>query len=170
MVDQALELEAFEPAITLKFWLLAAFIIAFWLYSAGGHSHPPPTEPLPTRRVPITFTIPIQPFLTSLPRRLSFIAVYISILFLQLMEGRWVLQTTFLFAGMFFEGFPGYGEVPSWVFVVYCVDAALVGCFVVFVVGFGLVIVVTQVLAIFELTGSRYLIRREQPENFSKSG
>ncbi|KAL2060894.1 hypothetical protein VTL71DRAFT_8946 [Oculimacula yallundae] len=151
MPEYNLEQNAIEHASTSKFWLFAVSIIAFWIFTAVTPPQPP-FVPITTSQVPFNFTTRIQPFITNPLRRRALVVVYIGILCLQLLEGRWVLKTTFRFAGVFFEAFPTYEESSIWAYMMYLNSSAIVCCFVIIVALFGAVVVVTQVLAILELT------------------
>ncbi len=170
MVGQATEPEVLEHASKPIFWLLAISILAFWFISVRPTSTSSPRQIITKTQFPIHFTSYIQPYITSLLLRLIFIALYASILVLQLLEGRWVLQTTFRFARAFFETFPAYEETPLWVYAVFLTSAGIVCSFYLFVVLAGVVIVSTQLIAILELVFGRSDARVEGDTPLMKDG
>ena len=147
------EQEVFKHASQPLLWLLTISILAFWGFSAV---HPPLPSALPRRRFskrhfPIRFTSRIQPFITTHTNQNLFIALYIAILALELLQGRRILHTSLRFGEVFFERFPVYEEVELWVYVVFFLNAAgVVCCFVVIVVLLALGVLCTHVLAIGE--------------------
>lgn len=115
------EQEVFGHASQPLFWLLTISILAFWGFSAV---HPPLPSALPRQRFskshfPIRFTSRIQPYITTHTNQDLFIALYIAILALELLQGRRILHTSLCFGEVFFERFPVYEEVELWVYVVF---------------------------------------------------
>lgn len=147
------EQEIFEHSSQTIFWLLTISILAFSGFSAV---HPPFHSALPRRRFskrhfPIRFTSRIQPYITTHTRQNLFIALYIAILALELLQGRRILHTSLCFGEVFFERLLVFEEVELWVYVVFLNAAGVACCFVVIVVLLVLMVLCTLVLATGEL-------------------
>ena len=89
-----------------QFWLLALFILAFWIFSAvlppAATQIQPPRPMVCKAHFPIRFTTRIQPYPINSSRRGLCILNHIAILVIQLIEGRRILEIALCLTGMFF--------------------------------------------------------------------
>lgn len=92
--------DVIEPLSQPLFWVLAVFLIAFWLMTVQAA---PNTTAItnPSQTWNVVYLKWLEPRLTSSWRKFGALAVYLGILGLQLLEGRWVLQLDFtVFRGL----------------------------------------------------------------------
>jgi len=113
--------------------------------------HPHTKRTSASKAFPIQFTTWLCPHITSRSHQAFAIIAYVTILASELLEGLWVVQTTWRWMDIFFSRFPDYQTTSLWVYAVCMNSAAIVLTFALGVVLVGFAVVILQALCIIEL-------------------
>jgi hypothetical protein len=137
-----------EYASKPSFGALGTSIIVFWFATAVSA---PKSASKPYQKLfSIHFTKVLTPRITSRPRKFTALAIYILILCLQLLEGKWVVQTNWRLIWKV-HGISAELAARLWILGTWGLSAAILVFWMLFALLVGFFIVSLQILCIAEL-------------------
>ncbi|KFY53145.1 hypothetical protein V496_07855 [Pseudogymnoascus sp. VKM F-4515 (FW-2607)] len=141
----------FEHASKPLFWILAIAVIAFWFITVASADPSSFSSTPEYNYLPIRFTKWLCPYLTTRRRHVVAASIYVSILGVQLLEGRWVLVTNWRFLQRFLGTFPPMRTTGFMAYAVFSCSLLVVVGFGLFTIAVGVAIVSLQGVCIVEL-------------------